>query len=153
MPSGLDKYERVRKLGQGSFGSVFLVRDLADKKQYVLKEINLTAMGPQGRTDALKEVSFMASLNHPSIISYKEFFEEVPTEAVWKNPQKVGSMVSPLHLLASSCVVSETFCLGRFKHRYAAAARAETVHRHGVRRRRRLVEEHRAACGAPRSLP
>lgn len=88
MPSGLEKYERVRKLGQGSFGSVFLVRDIQDKKMFVLKEINLESMGPKGREDALKEVSFMASLNHPAIISYHEFFEDVPKEAVWKNPIK-----------------------------------------------------------------
>ncbi len=37
----MDKYARVRKLGEGSFGVAFLVRAKTDGRQFVTKEINM----------------------------------------------------------------------------------------------------------------
>lgn len=85
---GMEAYTKLRKLGQGSFGSVFLIQDKQTNKQYVLKEVDLSQMGSEGRREALKEVAFLAKLEHPGIISYREWFEESPSGSAWKSHQK-----------------------------------------------------------------
>ena len=42
---------------------------------YVMKEIDLSVLNAKGKADALKEVGFLAKLEHKMIIAYKEFFE------------------------------------------------------------------------------
>ena len=37
----VDQYEKLQKIGQGTFGEVFKVRDIQTKKYYALKRIKL----------------------------------------------------------------------------------------------------------------
>ncbi len=73
----MDRYVKVRKIGEGSFGKALLVRKKEDGKQYVIKEINTSKvkklttttaylasytkiyiqMGRKEREDSRKEVS------------------------------------------------------------------------------------------------
>ncbi|KAG9328306.1 hypothetical protein JZ751_015038, partial [Albula glossodonta] len=41
----MDKYERVNKIGEGSFGKAILVKSKEDGKQYVIKEIGISRSG------------------------------------------------------------------------------------------------------------
>jgi serine/threonine protein kinase len=41
----MDKYIRVKTIGEGSYGRALLVRARADNKQYVIKEINISKVG------------------------------------------------------------------------------------------------------------
>lgn len=38
----MDKYIKVRKIGEGSFGKAFLVKAKENGQQYVIKEINIS---------------------------------------------------------------------------------------------------------------
>ena len=38
----MDRYVRVKKIGEGSFGKALLVKKKADGKQYVIKEISIS---------------------------------------------------------------------------------------------------------------
>jgi len=38
----MDKYVKIRKIGEGSFGNAFLVKDKDKDRQMVMKEINMT---------------------------------------------------------------------------------------------------------------
>lgn len=38
----MDRYVRVKKIGEGSFGKALLVKKKADGKQYVIKEIGIS---------------------------------------------------------------------------------------------------------------
>lgn len=38
----MDKYIKVRKIGEGSFGKAILVKSKEDGQQYVIKEINIS---------------------------------------------------------------------------------------------------------------
>lgn len=38
----MDKYVRLQKIGEGSFGKAILVKSTEDGKQYVIKEINIS---------------------------------------------------------------------------------------------------------------
>jgi len=74
----LADYTRIRKLGKGSFGEVYLVRDRRDGAQYVLKEVDVTTLGPKGRREALREAALLSQCNHTCIVKYREFFEQDP---------------------------------------------------------------------------
>jgi len=38
----MNKYVKIRKIGEGSFGNAFLVKDSEKDRQMVMKEINMT---------------------------------------------------------------------------------------------------------------
>jgi len=38
----MNKYVKIRKIGEGSFGNAFLVKDKEKDRQLVMKEINMT---------------------------------------------------------------------------------------------------------------
>ena len=48
--SAMDKYEQVKQLGKGSYGTVFLVRERSSRaKLWCMKKINLQGLGPRAR--------------------------------------------------------------------------------------------------------
>lgn len=51
----MNKYQRGRLLGKGSFGSAFLVTERSTGKQYVLKEISLARMPLEDQNAAKQE--------------------------------------------------------------------------------------------------
>lgn len=70
----MGKYKILKKLGEGSFGTVFLVEDEKDQGQYVLKQISLAGMTPQELVDCKKEISILSVLNNPYIVRYIRSF-------------------------------------------------------------------------------
>lgn len=40
----MDKYEKVKKIGEGSFGKAVLVKSKQDGRQYVIKEIGISGV-------------------------------------------------------------------------------------------------------------
>lgn len=47
MPSSINDFEFLKRIGSGSFGECWLVRRKADKKNYVIKQINVLGMTPK----------------------------------------------------------------------------------------------------------
>ncbi|XP_069378533.1 serine/threonine-protein kinase Nek1 isoform X1 [Paralichthys olivaceus] len=74
--SNMDKYEKVNKIGEGSFGKALLVRSKEDGHQYVIKEIGISGMPSKERQESRKEVAVLAKMSHPNIVQYKDSFEE-----------------------------------------------------------------------------
>nr|XP_033798097.1 serine/threonine-protein kinase Nek1 isoform X2 [Geotrypetes seraphini] len=72
----MEKYAKVNKIGEGSFGKAILVRSKEDGKHYVVKEINISRMSNKERQESRKEVAVLANMKHPNIVQYKESFEE-----------------------------------------------------------------------------
>ncbi|XP_068599346.1 LOW QUALITY PROTEIN: serine/threonine-protein kinase Nek1 [Brachionichthys hirsutus] len=72
----MDKYEKVKKIGEGSFGKAVLVKSKEDGRQYVIKEISISRMSGKERQESRKEVSVLANMSHPNVVQYKESFEE-----------------------------------------------------------------------------
>ena len=61
-------------IGNGSFGSVYLVRRIADNKIYALKTVILDKLNKKEQENSVNEVRILASINHPNVIGYKEAF-------------------------------------------------------------------------------
>ncbi|XP_074085089.1 serine/threonine-protein kinase Nek1 isoform X11 [Macrotis lagotis] len=72
----MDKYCKLHKIGEGSFGKAILVKSKEDGKQYVLKEINISRMSSKERKESRREVEVLANMKHPNIVLYRESFEE-----------------------------------------------------------------------------
>nr|XP_020459159.1 serine/threonine-protein kinase Nek1 isoform X2 [Monopterus albus] len=72
----MDKYEAVKKIGEGSFGKAILVKSKEDGRHYVIKEIGISGMPSKEREESRKEVAVLAKMSHPNIVQYKDSFEE-----------------------------------------------------------------------------
>ncbi|XP_066243968.1 serine/threonine-protein kinase Nek1 isoform X2 [Saccopteryx leptura] len=72
----MEKYVRLQKIGEGSFGKAILVKSTEDGRRYVIKEISISRMSNKEREESRREVAVLANMKHPNIVQYKESFEE-----------------------------------------------------------------------------
>ena len=64
-------YTKVKSLGKGSFGTVFLVAHKESGELLVMKEVWLRGLSQQESLRQAKEVSFLKRLNHPHLTAYR----------------------------------------------------------------------------------
>ncbi|CAD5110793.1 DgyrCDS158 [Dimorphilus gyrociliatus] len=73
-----NRYHAERKLGKGSFGTVWLVTDakckIPDEKLKVLKEISCPDMDNDETFDVDREATLLRNLNHPGIVRFHDSF-------------------------------------------------------------------------------
>jgi len=72
----MEKYEKIRVVGRGAYGTVHLCVRLSDRKQVIIKQIPVEQMTKDERQAALNEVKVLSMLHHPNIILYFENFLE-----------------------------------------------------------------------------
>ena len=72
----MEKYRKIRQIGQGAFGSVILVEEKRTGDKYVIKVVNTARMTVVEQQKVLREVSLLADMEHPNIVQYKESFRE-----------------------------------------------------------------------------
>ncbi|XP_059098247.1 serine/threonine-protein kinase Nek8-like isoform X1 [Tigriopus californicus] len=70
----MDNYQRIRVVGRGAFGTVYLCKRLIDGKAVIIKEIPVEGMTKNDRLATMNEVRILALLDHPNIIEYYENF-------------------------------------------------------------------------------
>lgn len=51
-PTGIAKYEHLRRIGQGMAGSVSVYRNVIDNEEYALKEIDLQYLSDKDKKSA-----------------------------------------------------------------------------------------------------
>ena len=71
--SQIETYERIRPLGQGSYGQVYLIKSTLTSIEYVCKDIDLGHPSDESEK-ALQEVKILKKCKHPNIIAFKEAF-------------------------------------------------------------------------------
>ena len=72
----MEKYGKLRQIGQGSFGQVFLVEEKTTRNKYVMKVVNTVRMTVEEQQKVMREVLLLSDLKHPNIVSYKESFRQ-----------------------------------------------------------------------------
>jgi hypothetical protein len=70
----MERYDLLRQIGKGSFGSCYIVRHKSEKRQFVMKKVNIEGMSVKEKKAASQEVKLLHNLNHPNIVGYKESF-------------------------------------------------------------------------------
>ncbi|XP_026161717.1 serine/threonine-protein kinase Nek4 [Mastacembelus armatus] len=71
----MNNYIFIRVVGKGSYGEVNLVKHRTDRKQYVIKKLNLTTSSKRERRAAEQEAQLLSQLRHPNIVTYRESWE------------------------------------------------------------------------------
>ncbi|KAG5496085.1 hypothetical protein JKF63_02383 [Porcisia hertigi] len=71
----MEKYQRVKVLGKGSFGSAILIKRKSDGLLFVVKEVGMSNMSRKEREEARHECTVLQQLQHPNIVRYVEQFE------------------------------------------------------------------------------
>ena len=67
----------LTKIGDGAYSEVYKVKRLSDGQYYALKKVKMGNLSQKEKENALNEVRILASIEHPTIIAYKEaFFED-----------------------------------------------------------------------------
>ncbi|NXA48398.1 NEK5 kinase, partial [Nothocercus julius] len=72
----MDNYEIIKKIGEGSFGKVFLAKGKINNEQCVIKEISLTKMPVKEKEASQKEVILLAKMKHANIVTFYASLQE-----------------------------------------------------------------------------
>ncbi|AYV87174.1 MAG: hypothetical protein Sylvanvirus31_5 [Sylvanvirus sp.] len=71
----MDKYNISRSIASGSFGNVFMVIRKSDSTTFAMKQFKYTTTDDNGiEANALRELVFLKTLNHPNIIAVVDSF-------------------------------------------------------------------------------
>ena len=67
------KYENIDKVGEGTFASVFLARNMQTGCKVAIKKIKVAAAGTRDGIDitAMREFKFLKELHHPNVIAVR----------------------------------------------------------------------------------
>ena len=69
---GLGAYSKIKALGAGSFGDVYLVKEVATGARAVLKEVELKGLASKYLKAAHDEVTVLQRMKHHHIIGYRD---------------------------------------------------------------------------------
>lgn len=72
----MEDYEKIRIVGRGAYGTVYLCRRLVDNYLVIIKQIPVEEMTKEERQSALNEVTVLSRFKHPNIIRYFHSFVE-----------------------------------------------------------------------------
>jgi serine/threonine protein kinase len=64
----LDRYQKIDKLGEGTYGVVFRCRDLVTNEYVALKKIRLEKEDDGVPSTAIREISLLKGIKHPNIV-------------------------------------------------------------------------------------
>ena len=63
-----DKYEKIEKIGEGTYGYVYKARDTTNREIVALKKIKLENDDEGVPSTAMREISILKELKHPNIV-------------------------------------------------------------------------------------
>jgi cyclin-dependent kinase len=64
----MDKYQKLEKIGEGTYGVVYKARDTTTGELVALKKIRLEAEDEGIPSTAIREISLLKELKHPNIV-------------------------------------------------------------------------------------
>jgi cyclin-dependent kinase len=64
----MERYQKVEKIGEGTYGVVYKARDIQSGDIIALKKIRLEAEDEGVPSTAIREISLLKELSHPNIV-------------------------------------------------------------------------------------
>lgn len=72
-PTPLAKYQKLEKIGEGTYGVVYKAKDKQTGRYIALKKIRLEYEDEGVPSTAIREISLLKELNHPNVVKYAQF--------------------------------------------------------------------------------
>ena len=66
--SGLNKYKKLEKLGEGTYGVVYKAQNIETLEYVAIKKIRLEKEDDGVPSTAIREISLLKNLKHPNIV-------------------------------------------------------------------------------------
>ena len=66
---GLNRYERIAKIGEGTYGVVYKARDKVTNTFVALKKIRLESEDEGVPSTAIREIALLKELRHQNVVS------------------------------------------------------------------------------------
>lgn len=83
-----ERYERMERVGEGTYGVVFKARDTINHKTVALKKIKLENEDEGVPSTAMREISILKELQpHPNIVKYNSSYP-ASTKSCTSRPRK-----------------------------------------------------------------
>ncbi|KAG6431947.1 hypothetical protein SASPL_103519 [Salvia splendens] len=67
-PRSADSYEKLKKIGQGTYSSVYKARDLTNDKIVAMKKVRFVQMEPESVRFMAREIGILRRLDHPNVM-------------------------------------------------------------------------------------
>ncbi|KAI3464292.1 hypothetical protein Pfo_020955 [Paulownia fortunei] len=67
-PRSADSYEKLNKIGQGTYSSVYMARDLTTDKIVAMKKVRFVTMDPESVRFMAREICILRRLDHPNVM-------------------------------------------------------------------------------------
>lgn len=68
----VDDFEKLNRIGEGTYGTVYRARDKRNKEIVALKKIKMNIEKDGMPLTALREINLLKTLDHPNIVQLKE---------------------------------------------------------------------------------
>ncbi|GAA0144385.1 non-receptor serine/threonine protein kinase [Lithospermum erythrorhizon] len=68
LPRSADSYQKISKIGQGTYSTVYRARDLITNKIVAMKKVNFVNMDPESVRFMAREISILRRLDHPNVM-------------------------------------------------------------------------------------
>lgn len=66
--AGLNKYKKMEKLGEGTYGVVYKAQNLVTGELVAIKKIKLDKEDDGVPSTAIREISLLKNLKHPNVV-------------------------------------------------------------------------------------
>jgi serine/threonine protein kinase len=70
--NGLEKYKKLERLGEGTYGVVYKAINLETGETVAIKKIRLEKEDDGVPSTAIREISLLKNLKHPNVVELKE---------------------------------------------------------------------------------
>lgn len=74
--NGMERYNKIEKIGEGTYGVVYKAKDKVTQEFVALKKIRLEAEDEGVPSTAIREISLLRELNHPNIVNLKDVIHQ-----------------------------------------------------------------------------